>query len=102
MADGFAECDPDRATEDEWGTQVTKAQLNALEKVFAAEIDGRLPFQSEAKVFRSLCDDGYLEPMERKFGGRFAFSVSGYQLTHLGRLSYCSACADYDQQTPGA
>lgn len=75
--------------------------MNALEKVFAAEIDNRLPFQSKAKVFRSLCDDGYLEPMNRKFGhDRFSITVTGYQLSHLGRLTYCASCAD--QQTPGA
>lgn len=75
--------------------------MNALEKVFAAEIDNRLPFQSKAKVFRSLCDDGYLEPMNRKFGhDTFSITVTGYQLSHLGRLTYCASCAD--QQTPGA
>lgn len=79
---------------------MTKAELNALGKVFAAEIDGRLPFQSKAKVFSRLCDDGYLGPMERKYGsGTFAVNVTGYQLTHLGRLSYCASCADYDEHT---
>ena len=77
----------------------TKAELNALAKVFAAEIDGRLPFQSKAKIFRRLCEDGYLEPMERKYGsGWSAITVTGYQLTHLGRLTYCASCADYDEQ----
>jgi hypothetical protein len=74
---------------------MTKAEMGALEKVFAAEIDGRLPFQSKAKIFRRLCDDGYLQTMESKFGGdRFAITVTGYQLTHLGRLTYCASCAD--------
>jgi hypothetical protein len=73
----------------------TKAQLSALEKVFAAEINGNLPFQSKAKIFQCLCDDGYLEPMERKFGrDRWAITVTGYQLTHLGRLTYCESCPD--------
>lgn len=71
----------------------TKAELNALEKVFAAEIEGRLPFQSKAKIYRDLCDDGFLEQMECKFGdGRFAVTVSGYQLTHAGRITYCASC----------
>lgn len=74
---------------------MTKAEMGALEKVFAAEIDGRLPFQSKAKVYRRLCDDGYLEPMERKFGAdRFAVTAAGYQLTHLGRLTYCASSVE--------
>lgn len=81
--------------DDKQGTPMTKSELAALEKVFAAEIDDRLPFQSKAKVFQRLCDDGYLEPMERKYGtGAFAVNVKGYQLSHLGRLSYCATCAD--------
>ena len=72
----------------------TKATLNALEKVFAAEIENRLPFQSKARIFQRLVDDGLVEPMERTFGGdRFgAIVVKGYQLTHAGRLLYCSSC----------
>jgi hypothetical protein len=72
----------------------TKAELNALEKVFAAEIDGRLPFQSKAKIFKRLQEDGLLEPMERAFCGRFAVTVTGYQLTHAGRFLYCSSCEE--------
>jgi hypothetical protein len=72
----------------------TKAELNALEKVFAAEIEGRLPFQSKAKIYRRLCDDGLLAPMERRIGAdRFGvIIVSGYELTHAGRILYCSQC----------
>lgn len=80
---------------------MTKAEMNALEKVFEAEIEGRLPFQSKAKVFSRLCDKGYLEPMDRRLGdGRFAVTVTGYQLSHLGRITYCASCAD--EQTPAA
>lgn len=71
----------------------TKAELNALEKVFAAEIEGHLPFQSKAKMFKQLAEDGLLAPMERRFGdGRWAVTVSGWQLTHAGRVLYCSSC----------
>ena len=68
--------------------------LKALEKVFGAEIENRLPFQSKAKIYRELCDQGLLEPMERTFGGRLPVTVSGYQLTHAGRLAYCISCDD--------
>ena len=76
----------------------TKAELNALEKVFAAEINGRLPFQSKAKIFQRLCDGGYLEPMERVYGsGWSAITVKGYQLTHLGRYTYCASCDEAEE-----
>jgi hypothetical protein len=77
----------------------TKATLNALERIFAAEIEGRLPFQSKAKIFERLCDDGLVAPMERRFGGdRFgAIVVKGYELTHVGRLLYCSSCDSPDE-----
>lgn len=72
------------------------SKLKALEKVFAAEIEGRLPFQSKAKVFQRLKDEGLVEPMERRFGSdRFGpIIMSGYQLTHAGRLMYCLSCDD--------
>lgn len=74
---------------------MTKAELAALGKVFAAEINGRLPFQSKAKIFSYLQNDGLLEPMTRHFGaGRFAVTVTGYQLTHAGRIAYCESCTD--------
>ncbi len=77
----------------------TKAELNALEKVFAAEISNRLPFQSKAKIFQRLCDDGLIAPMTRQFkGDRFgAIIVSGYQITHTGRMLYCSSCDEPDE-----
>lgn len=69
-----------------------KSTIKALERVFAAEIEDRLPFQSKAKIFQRLCEDGLLAPMERKFGGRFPITVRGYELTHAGRFLYCSEC----------
>ena len=68
--------------------------LAALEKIFAAEIEGHLPFQSRAKIYRELCEEGLAEPMVRVFGGRFPVTTTGYQLTHVGRYIYCSSCAD--------
>ena len=77
--------------------RTSKKVLQALEKVFAAEVEGRLPFQSRAKVYSSLCDDGLLEPMTMVLGGqsdRFPVTMSGYQLTHAGRITYCESCRD--------
>lgn len=72
----------------------TRKTLKALERVFAAEIEGRLPFQSKARVYQHLADEGLVEPMERRFSGdRFgAITVRGWQLTHAGRLFYCMSC----------
>lgn len=72
----------------------TKAEIKALERVFAAEIEGRLPFQSRAKIYWRLFDDGLVEPMVRNFGvGPWGnLTVTGWQLTHAGRYLYCSSC----------
>ena len=75
---------------------MTKTKLAALEKVFAAEVDGRLPFQSKAKIFKQLHVDGLIEPMTIVLGGRLPVSVSGYQLTHAGRIMYCASCDGED------
>lgn len=70
-----------------------KETLRALERVFAAEIEGRLPFQSKARIYPGLEKDGLIEPTERRFGaGTFAITVKGYQLTHAGRIMYCASC----------
>jgi hypothetical protein len=70
----------------------TKKVLRALERVFAAEVEGRLPFQSKAPIYLDLCDEGMVEPMERTFGGRSPVIVKGWQLTHAGRITYCGSC----------
>lgn len=73
-------------------TNPTKKVLNALEKVFAAEIDGHL-FQSKAKIYQDLCEQGLLLPDERKVGtGALAVTVRGYGLSHQGRFVYCMSC----------
>lgn len=71
----------------------TKQTMSALEKVFAAEIEGRLPFQSKSRIFQKLADDGLLEPMERRSGtGWSAVTVTGWKLTQAGHFLYCSNC----------
>ena len=75
---------------------LTKKQLQALEKVFAAEIKNRLPFQSKARIYADLARQDYLQSYTRRlsFGdGLPAMTVSGYALTHAGRYAYCSQCA---------
>lgn len=71
----------------------TKAVLKALEQVFGAEVEGRLPFQSKARIYTDMQVDGLVEPMSRTFGTRpSAVVVEGWQLTHRGRLIYSSSC----------
>ena len=72
--------------------------LAALGKVFAAEISDRLPFQSQAKIYKELCDQGLLERMQRVYGGRFPVTCSGYRLTHTGRIIYCENCDDTEEE----
>mgnify|MGYP001578005687 CR=1 FL=1 len=78
---------------------LTKKHIQALEKVFAAEIKGRLPFQSKARIYADLADAGYLEPDARTLSfsdGLPSMTVSGYVLTHAGRYAYCIQCAVVD------
>lgn len=82
-----------RSNQDGTPAMTSKTTLNALEKVFAAEINNHLPFQSKAKIYQRLSDEGLVEPMERQFRDHFGeITVKGYQLTHLGRLLYCTSC----------
>ena len=72
-----------------------KKVLNALGKVFTTEINGRLPFQSKASIYRDLLATGLVASMQRTFGqGWSAVTVSGYELTHAGRILYCYNCKD--------
>lgn len=67
---------------------MTKAKLKALERVYAAEIENRLPLQSSALVFHQLLADGMVDVDRVQHG---PVIVSGWCLTHAGRFAYCSA-----------
>lgn len=73
---------------------MTKRQYNALEKVFAAEIERRLPLQSKALVYEELERLGFVKMDTETMGNdRFgAIVVKGWYLTQLGRLAYCMEC----------
>lgn len=69
--------------------------INALEKVFEAEIQGLL-FQSKAKIYKKLEADGMVT-FERQVLGRDRFgsiAVEGWALTHYGRIAYCATCPE--------
>ncbi len=75
---------------------ITKAEYLMLEKMFVSEMDhalngSRLPccFQSKAKLLEAMESKGLVERVEFKLGGRFSVTISGWALTHSGRLTYC-------------
>lgn len=71
-----------------------KTELQILEKAFEAEVSAALSghgihlFQTKSKVAKKLAEEGYLHFTEIDFQG---MTISGYELTHLGRLTYCSS-----------
>lgn len=73
---------------------MNKKELQILEKAFEAEIKGALCahgihlLQTKSKVAVKLVEEGYLRPAQVKFQG---VTISGYELTQLGRLAYCAS-----------
>lgn len=84
--------------------KLTKARFNALERIFAREIDGTLPFQSRAKIYEQMAQDGLVEQMTRSFGrDRFGMiMVMGWSFTHAGRIAYCMNCRDVPEPSDSA
>jgi len=73
----------------------------ALENVYAAEVENRLPFQSKAAIYKRLREYGLVQDMELVLGsGWSAVTVRGYQLTHAGRLTYCLNCEAPEGEMP--
>jgi hypothetical protein len=71
---------------------MTKAELDFLERVFAAEIDGRV-YQTKSKMAKRMEDDGYILKTSKSFGkDRFRkIIVTGYVLTIKGNFTYCTS-----------
>lgn len=83
---------------------MNKRSLELLEKVFGAELEGALNngiglFQTRSKLAEQLEADGYLTKHTTTIGGRFPVNVTGYRLTLLGNLTYCTSdlCLDAEQ-----
>lgn len=74
---------------------MTKSERTILEKAFEVEVNGALSthgihlFQTKSKVAAKLAEEGYLTFSSTNFRG---VKISGYELTHLGRLTYCVTC----------
>lgn len=78
---------------------MNKRYLAMLERAFVAEIEaatvgGLGLIQTRSKLAAELAKAGYLVACERTLGGRFPVVVKGYELTDLGRLTYCQAAHD--------
>ena len=70
-----------------------KAEFRMLEKVFAAEVENRLPFQTRSKIVERLKQAGFVQTLTIRVGTPpLHTTVKGWQLTHLGRITYCMAC----------
>lgn len=74
---------------------MNKADLRALEKVFAAEIEGRM-LPSKAAVYTRLADRGLVQKSSKTFTvHRFGLmTITGWTLTHSGRFEYCKTCEE--------
>lgn len=82
--------------------RVTKAQFKALERIFAAEIEGRLPLYSKAKIYREMEVAGLVHFGTFNLGrDRFGvIKVEGWGLTPAGRLTYCMQCSENTSEGP--
>ena len=74
---------------------MTKAEMQMLEKVWLAEVENRLPFQTKSKVAQKLVDDGMLQPDVTTISG---IKIEGFALTHAGRFTYCNSCEDPEME----
>jgi CTP-dependent riboflavin kinase len=78
---------------------ITKAELNMLEKMFAAEIEHAISksklshiFQSKSKLLEKLEGKGLVARHEFNLGGNLPMTIKGWLLTHSGRFTFCANC----------
>lgn len=79
--------------------ETTKRELKMLERIFAAEIDHALRestvpfcFQSNSKLISAMAEKQLVEEVKYTLGGRFPMTITGWQLTERGRITYCATC----------
>ena len=74
--------------------QISAAGMKMLERLFVAEVEGRLPLQSKAKILGRLEAEGYAQRMKREYpADRLGqIVVEGWCLTLLGNMTYCMSC----------
>lgn len=69
---------------------MTKAQLDMLEKIFSAQLDGSL-YETKSKIAKQLESDGYIMREVKNLGKDHfgTISITGYVLTIKGNMAYC-------------
>lgn len=75
---------------------MNKRKLALLEKALTSEIDAAINngipiMQTKSKLADELVTEGLLIKAEVTIGDRMPITVHGYELTHAGRLLYCSS-----------
>lgn len=73
-----------------------KRWLDALERVFAAEIEGHT-LRSKAQIFKELEAGQYVVWVEELLhfkDGLPPMRVAGWGLTDRGRITYCESCPE--------
>lgn len=75
---------------------MNKRELKLLEKAFESEVNSALNggvhlLQTKSMIANKLVNDGMLEKRTITLEGRFPVVIEGYELTHAGRLGYCSS-----------
>jgi hypothetical protein len=73
---------------------MTKSDLDLLGRIFAAEVEHRLPYQSRAAAYKRLEAGGFVQRGEETLRGWPPVTVSGWYLTHKGRMAYRESCKD--------
>lgn len=69
--------------------------LQILERIFTAEIENRLPFQTRGSRILRLQEQGFVQPMVIRIGSP-PCRVEGWCLTEKGRFEYCQSCGTED------
>lgn len=72
--------------------KLLRSHIRVLERIFCEEILGNPPAQFRSKHLATLKDAGYVQPMEAVLPGRFPVKISGWALTHRGRMAYGEWC----------
>ena len=75
---------------------MNKKELAILERAFESEFKAALektplPIQGKGKIYKKMVDDHLLEPYTGIWRG---INITGYVLTHVGRMAYCMTCED--------
>lgn len=77
---------------------MNKQELALLEKAFCAEINAAMNqgihlLQTKARLAEKMVNEGYLEKVALKRNAcGLTMTVTGYELTHRGRIAYCQSC----------